>query len=275
MNLSTIRTAIKTFIDANTGTAHVSTINFDSDFVTGNVISGDVNGVDFLDVTYATSHAATLQQLAFAIQDIPSVRKALVTGAREITVTAYDTGDTQTATIAVTGGATQPVATQTTTTAAESIQGATLANQKVTQKVAQCIFKISSVVTIGVDGYQKTNFDTNLSLLVGNRLSTLTIDYTGDRAMEKISRLYNEIFSERWRQYFLENGLVISTREQIIDLTGLLDTEFQERASFDCYLRFRETTEMDLGTIETVNIEGHIQDEAGNDDIENIVIETT
>lgn len=275
MNLATIRTAIKTFIDANTGTAHVSTLDLDADFMSGNVISGDVNSVDFIDVAYATSHAATLQQLTFAIQAIPSVRKAAITGARQITITAYDTGATQTATIFITGGATQPEVTQTTTVAAESIAGATLLNQKVTQKVAQCNFRISNVMTFGVDGTQKTSAETNLSLLVGSRVATLTIDYTGDRAMEKISRLYNEIFSEKWNTYFFAQGFVLFDREQIVDLTGLLDTEFQERASFDSVFRFRDVTEMDLGTIETVNITGHILDDAGNDDVENIVIATT
>lgn len=259
MNQANLRRYIKAFLDSCVGEPHTITLNFNSDFVTGNVISGDINSTDFLDVTYATSHAATLQELAFALQVIPAVRTAKITGARQITVVGYVTNTTLTATISTTGGATQPTLTQTTVTAASSVP---VLRQyvKFEQYTEQCVFRVLTSVPYGIDGYRNIDPDTNLSLLVGNRIATITVDYTGPYAIEKISRIYQELYSERARIYFQNYEMSVSRRESIKDLTELQETEWQERASFDFYLRYFDTTEEDLSTIETVTIDGTIDE---------------
>lgn len=259
MNQSQIRTAMKTFLDSVVGTPHTFTLTFDDDLITDNVITGDFNGLDFLSITFATSYSATMQQLAFAFQNLESVRSATVTGDDEITVEAMITNTEIVATVTVTGGATQAIVTQDTVTEWASVPVFRM-NQKITQYPEQCAFNIINVSPFGVDGYRNVNTDTNLSLLAGSRIATISVDYTGVSAIDKASRIYAELYSERANIYFNGLGIAIAGREPIKDLTGLLDTEFQERADFDFYIRYFDTTSVDLGSIETVVVDETIDE---------------
>lgn len=69
------------------GDPEVFTVTFNADFVASNVINGDINGESIQPVTFAADQATTLQLLANAIARLSNVGAAVVTDAREITVT--------------------------------------------------------------------------------------------------------------------------------------------------------------------------------------------
>lgn len=259
MNQSNLRTYLKAWLDGVVGTAHTFTINFSADFITGNVISGTLNGLAFTSVTFNSTHAETLQQLAFSIQLVNHVRTAKITGARQITVVCYVTNLSVTSAITVTGGASQAVMTQTTVTAPASVPVFRM-DQAPEQYTEQCTFKFLSIVNYGIDGYRIADPDTNLSLLVGSRIATLSLSYIGEKAFEKASTIYAEMYSERAKIYFNGLNLAIVNREQIVDLTEILDTKFQERADFDFRIRYFDEREEDLGSIDSVAIDGEIDE---------------
>lgn len=259
MNQSSLRTYVKAWIDGVVGVPHTFTLNFSADFVSGNVISGTLNALAFTSVSYATSHAATLQQLAFSIQLLSHVRTARITGSRQITVVGYVTNTTITALLSVTGGATQASTTQTTVTSASSVP-VLIMDQKFESYTEQCTFKILTTLPYGIDGYRIPDADTNLALLVGSRIATLTVSYIGEDAIEKASRIYAELYSERAKTYFNERFLSVVNREPVKNLTALLDTEYAERADFDFRLSYFDEQEEDLGSIESITVDATISE---------------
>lgn len=66
-----------------------ATITFSADLVTSNVVNGAVNGVAIAAVTFATDHAATMAAIAAALESLPTVASASVSG-RVITIIAAD-----------------------------------------------------------------------------------------------------------------------------------------------------------------------------------------
>jgi hypothetical protein len=96
--------------------AHIQTLTFDADFVTGNTIDLKINEVSITQVTFTTDHDTTLGLLAQAIQDSAKISTATVTGAREITVTGSTPGEViEISDITVAGGASQAGSALTTT----------------------------------------------------------------------------------------------------------------------------------------------------------------
>jgi len=92
-----------------TPVAQEQTLTFDVDFVAGNTITLDVDGVE-VSVPFNADHSTTLSDLAAAIQAEAGVVTAVVTGAREITITAQTAGVPVTLDdVLVAGGAQQAV----------------------------------------------------------------------------------------------------------------------------------------------------------------------
>lgn len=96
--------------------AHVFTIDFDADFVTGNSIDLTIDGIPVATTAFSSDQATTIAALAANIQLHPNVATATVTDTRQVTVTAsiLDVLLVVTA-LAVTGGASQANGEVTTT----------------------------------------------------------------------------------------------------------------------------------------------------------------
>lgn len=104
----------------DTAVAQVQTLNFSGDLVTGNTVDMDVQGVALATITFASDNATTMAALAAALQALPSIATAAVTGSNEITVTAAVAGVAVAITgIVVAGGASQ--ATGSTTVTVENV----------------------------------------------------------------------------------------------------------------------------------------------------------
>ena len=84
-------------------------VTFSSDFVTGNVIVPVIDGLNLAPVNYATSHLATITNLAQELANRPEIDTATVggTGNRSITVTMVEFQQIDLS-FNITGGASQP-----------------------------------------------------------------------------------------------------------------------------------------------------------------------
>lgn len=108
--------ALTTDSDVVQSVAHIQTLTFDADLITGNSITLSVGNDDVGPIAFATSHAATLLALATAIEALDTVLTATITGARQITVTGQTPGQLIDITdVSVTGGVSQAVGTVVTT----------------------------------------------------------------------------------------------------------------------------------------------------------------
>jgi len=84
-----------------------ASLTFDADFVTGNTIDLNVNGVAISQVTFATSHAATFAAVIAAIDALTGISAVAVTG-REILITVDNAASNITISdVVVAGGASQ------------------------------------------------------------------------------------------------------------------------------------------------------------------------
>jgi len=84
-----------------------ASLTFDADFVTGNTIDLNVNGVAISQVTFATSHAATFASLIAAIDALTGINAVAGTG-REILITVDNAASNITISdVVVAGGASQ------------------------------------------------------------------------------------------------------------------------------------------------------------------------
>lgn len=96
--------------------AMVQLLDFDADFVTGNVINLDVDGVAIGPINFTTDHATTAGLLEAALEATASIGAVTVAG-NNLTINAAAAGiPFEITNVVVTGGASQPVGTLTTTT---------------------------------------------------------------------------------------------------------------------------------------------------------------
>lgn len=108
-------------IRRNSAVAGVVDIDFDASLVTGNTISGTING-NAISVPFNTNNATTLTDLANAIQALPMVNTAVSDGVDTVTVTFELEWIPEVGTFVVTGGMTQPNVTVSVVTNAYTIQ---------------------------------------------------------------------------------------------------------------------------------------------------------
>ena len=95
------------------GKAQVQTITFDADLITANKINLKIDGVSMTEITYATSHDATMAAIAAQIQaQFNSVATATCPGggSRVITVTSIPDTEIVISDVLVTEGASQATA---------------------------------------------------------------------------------------------------------------------------------------------------------------------
>lgn len=84
-----------------------ASLTFDADFVSGNIINLNVNGIATSQVTFATSHAATLATLIAAIDALTGISAEVGTG-REILITVDNAASNiSISDVVVAGGASQ------------------------------------------------------------------------------------------------------------------------------------------------------------------------
>lgn len=116
--------------------ANKATIVFDADLVASNKINAKVNGVSMAEVTYATSHDATMAAIVTALKAVSGVANAVLdasdTESHTIIVYSNDGLDCIVSDVVVTGGSSQANATITIDTT-DTIYGISILSQAIQQ----------------------------------------------------------------------------------------------------------------------------------------------
>lgn len=233
---------------------------FSENFQQGQLIDIGINGENISQLTALADHDDTMEALRSAIQDLPSTLTADITGAREITVVGSINGEVLTITFyQVVGGASQPQLRKEITRAALNIpviysyQNAPRPNLPV-----YAVVSIDSIIKYGWDEIREIDVN-KIGNLGGQRRATIGVHYFGPNPMQEISKAYNSLEKRSILDVLLTNGIAVWDKNPIQNVTGMLETAFQDHAFFDFYIGFAENYKDDLGTIEQVELTGEYE----------------
>jgi len=99
--------------------------------------------------------------------------------------------------------------------------------------------------------------------LIGDREFTLQVQSYGGDPMTLLENMRTSLQKQTVLDTLREDGIVFVNHFPINDITALLDTEFETRASMDILFRIAQFDEDISGLIETVEIEEIISDSLG------------
>jgi len=257
VSVAALKPALFTWLTRSLGEAHTFTITFDTDFVTGNVINGSFDAEAIDPVSFDTDHDTTLLALAAEIQKRSTMFKVTVTDARELTCIGSVNGNTITVVgPTVTGGATQAVATVVTTTAPILVVVIFADQNSPRPNLPYAVVRIDTIIDVGFDEVREIDSVTNIATIGGQRQATVTVDYFGPNPLVEITKAFNALEKQNVLDQLSASGIAILDKNDIQNLTDMLETIFEERASFDFFLGFADNVEDDLGIIESTEVTG-------------------
>jgi len=79
-----------------------------------------------------------------------------------------------------------------------------------------------------------------------------------DSTFRLIAKAYNALEKQTVHDQLAASGIAILEKNDVQNLTGMLETIFEERASFDFFIGFADNVEDDLGIIESVELTGQL-----------------
>lgn len=265
MTQATIRTALYTWLTRSLGVRHVVTLTFSADLITGNSVGMTVNGTPIDAVAFTTDHDTTLEALAVELVASTVILQATVTGAREITITALNPGVTLAFTaILVSGGASQATGVAATETEQQSCTVIFADQNSPRPDYPYAVIRIGSMIKIGFDELRDWGEDTHyIGTFGGQRRATVTVDYFGSDPVEEITKAHNALEKQSIKELFIAAEIATLDRFGITNLTAMLETLFEPRASFDFYIGFADNYEDDIGVIEHVELTSTYETEQG------------
>jgi hypothetical protein len=112
---------------------------------------------------------------------------------------------------------------------------------------------VSPAAQIAQD-YMYSPGTTGVSLICGNREFTLMIQYFGAGGYDTMESLGSSLEAPSVQQFLSGKGIAIVRRLPTIDITGLVDTRYEERYAMD--VQFRTYSEFldTVGLIESVKV---------------------
>mgnify|MGYP005820921731 CR=1 FL=1 len=122
---------------------------------------------------------------------------------------------------------------------------------------------ISSVVQIGWDWEQNPLMDDGVSEQVGDREFTVQIQGYGGDPISVLQNLRTSLQKQSVLDSLRANGIVFANWFPINDITELVDSRFEQRASMDILFRIADIYTEDTGVIETVELEEIFKDPSG------------
>ena len=140
------------------------------------------------------------------------------------------------------------------------------------QPYPYCTFAFGPITPVGTGRIDSFDDETNLALQQQNVVLTIFINYFGNYAAFKLLKAFRSLITQDVSDMFYLNKLSIQTRQQIRDLTGLLETQFEPRARFEFQVGFSEEWTDGISTIESATITQTIENVAGQDFVHEIEI---
>lgn len=118
---------------------------------------------------------------------------------------------------------------------------------------------LNSLVQIGNDYVPRPDNVGELEI-VGDREFTLQIQSYGGDPITLLENIRSSLQKETVLATLRANGIVFVQQNPITDITALLDTEFENRASMDILFRIAQIDDDNHGLIETVEVEEILSD---------------
>lgn len=286
IDYESIRSRVFTWLNSVLGTRTTFTMTFDQDFFEDDAINGSFNleDIDELIITAGMTQADAMEILRRRIQRLDCIYKAVVTDSRTITLTGNPIGTDIEPAVSVLNP--DPLAHPITACVFSAFnQGyrttVIFADQGYAKNAPRpaghyATIKIGSIVSIGQDEQREIDEVTGFGIMGGQRRATVTVDFFGGdfqipggepSALQGLSNAYDSLYKPSTIAIFQEDGLAILDKGPMQNLTGMLETKFEERASFDFFIGFAANVEDEVGFIETVELTGTIESE-----IEDIVV---
>ncbi len=119
--------------------------------------------------------------------------------------------------------------------------------------------RVMNQAQVGGDDVKKPVDALGIRESKGVRSGAMSLNIYGDGANEKMQLAMESMFKETsirklWDTY----GVSVTTAGDIQNLTGLLETDFEERAQMDVNILYAREYDEDVGLIKHVNIEGEV-----------------
>ena len=122
---------------------------------------------------------------------------------------------------------------------------------------------IASVVQIGRDWIQGPLDNTGSSIDVGDREFTLNLQAYGGDPLTVLENLRSSLQNPSVLDSLKTNGIAYVNWFPITDTTTLIDSRFEQRASLDLLFRIAQNQTINVGNINTVNVEETILNPTG------------
>lgn len=123
---------------------------------------------------------------------------------------------------------------------------------------------LSSFNQIGWDYTQDPLDDSGVAELVGDREFILQVQGYGGDPMSLLEGLRTSLQKQTVLDSLRANGIVFVSWFPISDITALIDSRFEKRASMDVKFRLAQVYSDDLGVINTVELEEIFENAQGN-----------
>jgi hypothetical protein len=123
---------------------------------------------------------------------------------------------------------------------------------------------ISTITQIGWDWTQDPLDDTGVTQMVGDREFILQVQAYGGDPMTVMQNLRTSLQKQTVLDSLRVNGIVFVNWNPINDITELVDSRFEQRASMDVLFRIADVSTDNLGVIDTVVLEEVFQNAAGD-----------
>ena len=281
MDEALIKSTLYDWLKRELGVRQQFTITFDIDFVTGNTCNAtftdDEESVPVVEtmpaVDFAGTQADTMQALAAAIQSLDHIFKASVTAARQITCISQIPGvPIAVSTFQTTGGLTQPAITIVETVEAEEVT--VIFSDQNSPRPPDYPYAVIRLNNAGQIGYDEMRaLDQNgIATIGGQRRATVYIDYFGPQPFENLMKASNSLEKETNVDFFYAAGIAYLTKNDVQNLTAMLETKYEERASFDFYIGYAENFEDDVGLIESAELTGSITSDGSDLDVDSVTV---
>ena len=130
---------------------------------------------------------------------------------------------------------------------------------------------LSTFVQIGRDYNQDPLDDSGIALFVGDREFTLQVQAYGTLSMQVLENLRTSLQKQSVLSSLRVGGVVYFNWAPILDITDLVDSRYESRASMDLFFRIAQNYTDNLGVIDTVVVEEIYQDQTGTVVSDNII----
>jgi hypothetical protein len=115
--------------------------------------------------------------------------------------------------------------------------------------------RVGSGSVVGMDDHLSTD-SLGMERILGQRQATLTIGAYGTGAIDLLMRIHRSVFRDSSRTSLVQDGISVQSILSVSNLTGMLDTEPEERGQMDLLFAFADDYDDNTSFIESASVGG-------------------